>query len=64
MKREFEDQLAAVLRRAKRLQAALDGSADITYVKVKESKWVERHKRGAHTRAVITLRKPKQRARG
>lgn len=52
---DFETELAAVRRRATRLQAAVDGTADITEVKVKEHS-VRAHKRAAHTRYVITLR--------
>lgn len=52
---DFEVELAAVRRRAARLQAAVDGTADITEVKVKEHN-VRAHKRAAHTRYVITLR--------
>lgn len=52
---DFEMELAAVRRRAARLQAAINGDADITEVKVKEHN-VRAHKRAAHTRYVITLR--------
>jgi len=52
---KFEEQLAIVLRRAARLQAAIDGSAEIEYVEVGACR-VKAHRRGAHTRAVIKLR--------
>lgn len=55
-KQEFEKQLQAVIRRAKRLQAAIDGSADVKRVHVDGCK-VEAHTRGEHYRTVITLRR-------
>ncbi len=56
VRQDFEKQLQVVIRRAKRLQAAIDGSADVRRVKVKECE-VEAHSRGEHYRTVITLRK-------
>jgi len=56
VKKEFEEQLQSVLRRAARLRAAIEGSADITYVQVAKTH-VRAHDRRAHRRAVITLRK-------
>lgn len=53
---DFESELARVLRRAERLKAAVSGSADVIEVHVREHN-VRAHKRGAHTRYVITLRK-------
>ena len=53
---DFEIELATVRRRAARLQAAVDGSAQVTEVKVKAHN-VRAHKREAHTRYVITLGK-------
>lgn len=54
-KRKFEEDLAIVLRRVRRLRAAIDGQADVRYVQVKACK-VRAHERGAHRRAVIVLR--------
>lgn len=53
---DFEEELSRTLRRAERLRAAMKGSADVRYVDVKESRWIERHKRSAHKRMIITLR--------
>ncbi len=53
--REFEEELARIVRRANRLRAAIAGSADVRQVSVKSCK-VAAHTRGAHTRTVITLR--------
>jgi hypothetical protein len=53
---DFETELATVRRRVQRLQAAIDGSAQVTEVEVKEHS-VRAHKRAAHTRYVITLGK-------
>jgi hypothetical protein len=52
---DFETELAAVRRRAARLEAAIAGKAKITEVKVKACA-VRAHKREAHSRYVITLR--------
>lgn len=55
-KREFEEELARVLRRAARLRAAVEGSADLQRVEV-DGGWVRKHYRKKHTRIVIRLRK-------
>jgi len=51
---DFETELAAVLRRAERLKAAVAGTATITPVDVKKC-MVKAHSRVAHTRYVITI---------
>lgn len=52
---QFEQDLARILRRAARIRAAFEGSADVVAIKVKPCKVAE-HKRGAHTRYVIQKR--------
>ncbi len=51
----FEEELERVLRRATKLRAAIAGTADISYVRVRACK-VAAHSRGAYTRTVITPR--------
>lgn len=52
---DFELELEAVRRRAKRLEAAVSGKADIKEVQVKAHN-VRAHRREAHTRYVITVK--------
>lgn len=54
----WEDELKRIKRRMERIAMAQLGKADVQRVKVKEC-WVPRHKRGGHTRLVITLRDQK-----
>jgi hypothetical protein len=56
---DFEKELQRILRRASRLRAALAGSADVVRVKVKACT-VPEHRRGAHERVVIRMRKNKR----
>lgn len=51
----FEDELERIVRRAQRLRAALEGSADLREIKVAACKVAE-HERGAHTRYVVVRR--------
>lgn len=57
-RKRFEEDLARIVRRANRLRAAIDGSADVVVVQVRQCE-VAKHTRGAHTRTVIKLRKGK-----
>lgn len=54
----FKDELAALTRRMERLKALQDGKATVKRIEV-EGGWVKRHYRIAHTRALITITKPK-----
>jgi hypothetical protein len=57
-RKAFEDELARIVRRANRLRAAMDGSADIVATPVNRCV-VAKHERAAHTRYIIKRRKSK-----
>lgn len=54
-RKQFEEDLARIIRRAGRLRAAMSGDADVVAVKVKKCV-VPEHTRGSHTRYVIQKR--------
>ena len=55
---QFEQDLARIIRRANRIKAAMDGSADVYQVTVKPTR-VRAHTRGEHTRVIIKMKKKK-----
>ena len=61
-RKQFEEELARIVRRRERLSAALAGSADVERVQVRQCV-VPEHTRGAHTRIVIRLKKPRKKKR-
>lgn len=57
-KKTFEDELARIVRRANRLRAALEGSADVKRVPVGRAQ-VPAHTREPHYRYIVVRRKRK-----
>lgn len=53
----WEKELSRLARRIRRIRAAREGSADVQVIEVEEV-WVKRHRRSAHQRIVIRLRRP------